>query len=35
MAMAVNLNGDPLTDDGNCQFRKLQFIEYSLKKNNH
>lgn len=31
MAMAVNLHDDPLSDDGDCQFRKLQFLEYNLK----
>ncbi len=31
MAAAVNLGGDPLGDDGDCLFRKLQFVGYSLK----
>lgn len=30
MADAFNLNGDPLADDGDCDFRKLQFIGYQL-----
>ena len=32
MAMAVNLHNDPLADDGDCQFRKMQFIGYSLRR---
>lgn len=31
LAMAVNLYNDPLANDGDCQFRKLQFIGYSLR----
>ena len=31
MAAAVNLHGDPLGDDGECQFRKLQFLGFDLK----
>jgi radical SAM protein with 4Fe4S-binding SPASM domain len=31
MAMAVNLYNDPLAKDGDCRFRKLQFIGYSLR----
>ena len=31
MSEAVNLNGDPLGDDGNCLFRKLQFIHCDMK----
>ena len=32
LAEAVNNSGDPLADDGNCHFRKLQFIDrYILK----
>jgi radical SAM protein with 4Fe4S-binding SPASM domain len=32
MAEAVNLHGDPLSDDGGCDFRKLQFIGHDLKE---
>ncbi len=32
MAEADHLTGDPLKSDGDCDFRKLQFIGYSLKK---
>ena len=32
LAAAVNLCGEPLGDDGDCGFRKLQFIGYDLKK---
>ena len=31
MAAAVNLHGDPLADDGDCQFRKVQFLGFDLK----
>lgn len=31
MASAVNLHGDPLADDGDCAFRKLQFLGFDLK----
>lgn len=31
MAMAVNLYNNPLAEDGDCLFRKLQLIEYSLR----
>lgn len=30
MASAVMLHGDPMGDDGECQFRKLQLLGYSL-----
>lgn len=30
MAAAVNLHGDPLADDGDCAFRKLQFLGFDL-----
>lgn len=32
MAEAYNLNADPLKNDGNCEYRKLQFINYDLKR---
>lgn len=31
MAAAIHSCGDPLADDGDCQFRKAQFVEYKLK----
>lgn len=31
MAEAENLNSDPLSNDGNCEYRKLQFFLYDLK----
>lgn len=31
MAAAIHSCGDPLGDDGDCQFRKAQFVEYNLK----
>ena len=31
MAAAVNLHGDPLGDDGECQYRKMQFLGFDLK----
>jgi radical SAM protein with 4Fe4S-binding SPASM domain len=31
LAAAVNLCGDPFGDDGECPFRKLQFLGYDLK----
>lgn len=31
MAAAMNLHGDPLADDGDCAFRKLQFLGFDLK----
>lgn len=33
MAAAEYLNGNPLADDGECDYRKMQFIEMNLKKN--
>jgi radical SAM protein with 4Fe4S-binding SPASM domain len=32
MAMAANLHDDPLADDGDCGFRKMQFLGYELCK---
>ncbi|MCI9414636.1 MAG: radical SAM protein [Clostridiales bacterium] len=32
MAAAVNLCGEPLGDDGDCDFRRLQLIGFNLKK---
>ena len=29
--LAAMLNNDILTDDGDCEFRKLQFVSYQLK----
>ena len=31
MAEAVNLHGDPLANDGNCEYRKMQFLNMNLK----
>lgn len=31
MAEAVNLHGDPLANDGNCNYRKQQFLNLNLK----
>lgn len=30
MAAAVNLHGDPLANDGDCEFRKLQFLYHDI-----
>ncbi len=32
MAAAVNLHGDPLQNDGDCEYRKLIFVKQSLSK---
>ena len=32
MALAVMKNGDPLADDGECTFRKLQLLGYAVMK---
>ncbi len=32
MALAVMKTGDPLTDDGECTFRKLQILGYEMMK---
>ena len=32
MAQAVNIFGDPLASDGDCLFRKLQFLDMYVKK---
>ena len=32
MAEAVNLYGDPLANDGNCEYRKMQFLNMNLSE---
>ena len=32
MAAAANLSGDPLQDDGECEYRKLIFLKQSLSR---
>ncbi|MBQ8393750.1 MAG: radical SAM protein [Clostridia bacterium] len=34
MAEAENLNSNPLSNDGNCEYRKLQFLLFDLKIHN-
>ena len=35
LAEAVNLTGDPLGDDDSCLTRKLQFLNFDIKKTDH
>jgi radical SAM protein with 4Fe4S-binding SPASM domain len=34
MALAFLISGDPLSSDGDCAFRKLQLIDFDMKKAN-